>query len=199
MTIVRPAGATFFLRASVQKAEFRDVDRAAQNTGGNVRDERHAAGIGQLLEHGAVDRVVHADVEVVRVGAELIFVERRDAAEVVVLRGGDGLAVAEAAGLLVGLRRKLAGEHVVGLAALRHQVERDHRELRGSAALQEENLIVIGNLHHLAQKLLRALDDAVVDLRSVRHLHDGLSAALVIEHFRRSFSEDALRQHRGAG
>ena len=119
------------------------------------------------MEYRAVDRVVHADMEVIRVRAELLRVKVGNAAEILLFRGCHHFAIAKSRGFLIRFCGELAGEHIVGLAVFRHQIQRHHRKLRGCAALQKEHLVVIRDLHHLAQKAFRALDDRVIDLRSV--------------------------------
>ena len=79
--------------------------------------------------------------------------------------------VAELLCFLVSLGSEAAGQRVISLAGL-EQVHRDRCKLGGSAALQEQNLVVIRNGEHAAQRSLGLLDDAVIYLRSVTHLHD---------------------------
>ena len=72
-----------------------------------------------------------------------------------------------AGGFLIGFGGPLAGQHKVSLAALRHQIHRDHRKLRGSAALQEQNLVILRDSHDLAQKTFRGINDALIHLGTV--------------------------------
>ena len=52
-----------------------------------------------------------------------------------------------------------------------HQIERNGGKLRGCAALQKENLVVVRNVHEAAEVLLGSLDDGIVIGRSMTHLH----------------------------
>ena len=63
--------------AGIQQAKLAHINGLGENAGGNIRHQGHAAGVRQLVPHRAVDGVVHADVEVIRVRPELVFVERR--------------------------------------------------------------------------------------------------------------------------
>ena len=80
--------------------------------------------------------------------------------------------IAELDGFLIGVVGKVAGDGVVRLAGF-HQVHRDSRELGRRAALQEQDLVVLRDGEHAAKRRLGFLDDAVIYLRSVTHLHDG--------------------------
>ena len=73
---------------------------------------------------------------------ELELVLRRDAPVLLVLLGRRRDAHgADRLGLLVGLLRPGAGEHVVGALALRQEVHRHHRELLARAALEQEHVV----------------------------------------------------------
>ena len=102
--------------------------------------------------------------------------------------------VAELDSFLVSVVCEVAGDRVVRLAGL-HQVHRDGRELGRRAALEEQDLVVLRDGEHAAQRRLGLLDDAVIYLRSVTHLHDGHAGTLVIEHFGRTSLEDGDRKH----
>ena len=187
------------LRAGIQHREAAHVDGLAQDAGGDVRHQGHVARLGQLRVARAVDRVVHADVEVIRVLREGCGVQIRNVGEGLILRGSHHVGLAVAGSLLVSLGGPLARQHEVGLAALRHQVHRDHRKLRGSASLQEQNLVIVRNPHHFPQKTFRGVNDALVFLGAMRHFHDGLAAAVIIQPFVGCAAQHRLRQHRGAG
>ena len=67
------------------------------------------------------------------------------------------------------------------------------------AALQEQDLVVVRNVHELAKILLGFLDDAVKDLASVAHFHYRHPASAVVEHLFLSFPENFLGQYCGTG
>ena len=110
----------------------------------------------------------------------------------------DCFRLAVLAGFLPRLGRKLAGENVVRLAGTVHEVERNRRKLRGSAALQEQDLVVVRHTQNLAEQIHRAEDDRFIYLGAVGHLHHGLTAALIVQHLLCRAVEYRLRQHRGA-
>ena len=189
-------GRHILLSAGVKDTELADVDRAGEDAGADISYQRNIAGIGQLMINRAVDRVVHADVEVVRIGSEGRLVELRNIGESFVLGGSDNVRVAVASAFLIRFLRPLTGDDIVSLAGLGRKVQRNCRKLGRCAALKEQHLIVIGNVHYFSEKRLCLFDDTVVNLGTMGHLHDTLTAALIIEHFVSSFSQYALRQHR---
>ena len=166
-------GAHVLLRARVDHAVFGNVHRLRQDVGRHIRHQRHAdRRLGVVLVLGAVDGVVGADVEVIRVRTDIQLSLRRHAVEIALLGGEGNVDVAELDGFLVGIIGEVAGDCIVRLAGL-HQVHRDGRELRRCAALQEQDLVILRNGEHAAHGRLGLLDDAVVYLGAVTHLHDG--------------------------
>ena len=139
-----------------------------------------------------VNGVVHADINIVGVLTEHGLVCLGDVGEGLVCGGSDRLCVAVALRLLESLLCPLTGYDVVSLVILVHEVEGNHRELRGAAALKEQNLVVIGNVHYLSEKRLSILDNLVIGLAAVGHFQYALAAALVVEHFSRCFLEYRL-------
>ena len=86
--------------------------------------------------------------------------------------GGGGQAdLTVLLGLLIGNVGEVAGDGVVGLTGPADQVQGHHGELAGGAALEEENLVVVGHLEQLAEARLGVLKDLQENLRSVTHLH----------------------------
>ena len=86
-------------------------------------------------------------------------------------------------GLLIGFLGPLAGDDIVRLAAAVHKVQRNGRELGGSAALQKEHLVVVRHLVQLPHQCLGVFDNFIKGFRAVAHLHNGLAAAPVVHHF----------------
>ena len=130
----------------------------------------------------AVDCVVEADVNIVCVLAEHGLICLGNVGEGLVGRGSYRLGVAVALSLLKSLLCPLTGYDVISLVVLVHEVEGNHGELCGAAALKKENLVVIGDIHYFSEESLSVLDDLVIGLAAVRHLHNALAAALVVEH-----------------
>ena len=110
--------------------------------------------------------------------------------------GDDDLAVL--LGLGNGLLGPCAGFDVDGLAVL-HQIPRHSRELQRSAALNEQDLVVVGNAHQVAQVSLGLVDDLLENLGAVAHLHDAHAAAAVVHHLVADLLQNGLRHHGGAG
>ena len=65
----------------------------------------------------------------------------------------------------------LAGDNVISHALL-HQVHGDHGKLLMGAALQEQNLIVIRDIQQIPQICLGLVENVLVSLGAVAHLHD---------------------------
>lgn len=69
---------------------------------------------------------------------------------------------------------------VLALACCMHS-EPDGGEHIGALTLQEQDLVVGGNVHQLAQVLLGLLDHGLELLAAVAHLHDAHASALVVD------------------
>ena len=140
--------------------------------------------VGRALGPLPLVRLGHASRDVLRAVAgdvDLCPAERRD---------------------LLALLERLVGPcsllRVVGLAALREEIHRDHRELHRRAALDEAHGPVVAESAQLLERGDRLLVDRVVVLAAVGHLHHGHSAALVVDKVLLRVLEDFKRQHRGA-
>ena len=83
---------------------------------------------------------------------------------VAVLGGGGQVDLAVLAGLLVGQVGEVARHRIVGLAGLADEVEGNHRELAGSAGLEEKSFVALRNPHHPAQLFLGLLKNLKKDL-----------------------------------
>ena len=164
-------GGHVLLGAGEDNAVFAHVHRAGENVGGHVAYNGHVPGVGHILPLGAVDGVVGAVIEVAGLRVQLQLVLGGDVGVVLVGRGGSQADLAVLLGLLVGHIGEIAGDSVVGLAGLTDQVQGHHGELAGGAALEEENLVVVGHLEQLAEARLGVLKDLQENLRSVTHLH----------------------------
>ena len=75
-------------------------------------------------------------------------------------------------GLFIGDICKVAGDCVVGLTSFSDQVQGNHGKLAGSAALKEQDLVALGNIHETAELCLGIVEDLLKSLRTVTHLHD---------------------------
>ena len=78
-----------------------------------------------------------------------------------------------------------------------HEIHGNGSELLGSAALEEEDVIVIRNGHEVAEVRLSIFDDLGEGGRTMAHLHHGHAASVVIQHARLGFAKDLFRQYGG--
>ena len=189
-------GAGVFLGAREDEAVALDVERAREEHARDVRDDGDVAGVGKLAAHGAVDRLVLAEVEVVEVLVDRL-VDRRGAQEPVGLAGRDDVGLAVLAGLLPGEARPVARDDVAG-APLAHEVHGDTGELQRRAALQEHDAVVVRDGHEAPERLLGVVDDLLERGGAVAHLHDGHAAAAIVEHLGGGPLEYGLGQCGGA-
>ena len=91
-----------------------------------------------------------------------------------------------------------AGLHVAGYAVF-HQVHGDHGELECGAALDEQHLVVVGDVHQVPQILLRLIDDLLEDGGAMAHLHDAHTGTPVVHHLVPDLLQDRLRHGGGTG
>ena len=85
---------------------------------------------------------------------------------------------AELASLLGGFPGPVACHQVVHRLVGSGQVQRDRRELRRGATLEEQDLEIGGNCEQLTEIRLRLRYDLDKLFATVRHLHDRASGAL---------------------
>ena len=99
---------------------------------------------------GAIDGLVFADVHVIgaRIHPQLGHIGH--IAEIIIGRITQNTGVAKALRFLVRLLAPRAAHDILGKTAA-HKVQGHHGELRGTAALQEQHLIVIRDTHEVAQ------------------------------------------------
>ena len=190
--------ADVLLHACVDHAVVRDVAGLGQEHGGLVGDEDVALGVGQLVPRDAVDGLVLADVDVVGILGDLEVGAVGHVGVVLVLAGRGDDDLADLLRFLDGLLGPCAGLDVDGLAVL-HQVHRDHGELERRAALDEQDLVVVGDAHEVAQILLSLVDDLLEDRGAVRHFHDAHAAAAVVHHLVPDLFQNGFRHHGRAG
>ena len=191
-------GSQVLLSACVDQAVLAHVNGTGHDVGGHVADQGNTGGsLGDVLPLGALDGVVGAVVQVGSVGVQGQLVLGGDIGPLAVLGGTGHVGLAVLLGFLVGCVCEVAGADIVSLAGLGHQVHGNHSELHGSAALQEQDLVAFGHAHQLAELLLGLVEDALVDLGAVRHLHDGHAGALVVGDLSSSAVQDFQRKHGG--
>ena len=191
-------GPHVLLHASPDQAVVRDVAGAGEEHGGLVGHQHMALGVGQLVPSGAVDGLVFADVDIIAVVGDVQIAAIGDVGEVLILGGGDDVHLAEFLGLGNGLLGPCAGFHIAGLTVL-HEVHGHHGELHGAAALNEQDLVVVRDVHQLAQVGLGLVGDLLEHLGAVAHLHDAHTAATVVHHLVPDLLQHGLRHHSGTG
>ena len=189
-------GGDVLLDAEIDAAVLGDIHGLGEDHGAHIRHQRHTLHLRHLDILGAEDGVVLADVDVACILVVVDSVHVRDVGEVLILAGRDDLGLAELCGFLCGQIGEVAGDDVVGLAG-GHEVQRHHGELLGRAALEEADLIMIGNVHHPAQGGFGVGDDGVEPLAAVAHLHHALAAVAVFEQLCLSLLEHLFGQHAG--
>ena len=135
-------------------------------------------------------------MDIVRVGTEVVSRQARDIGVVLILGGGDDLDVAVLCSLLGCLLGELTGNNVVSLAGAGEQVICYRGKLCGGSALEEEDLIVIGNAHDLAEISLSGLNYFLVVRRSMTHLHYGHTGVAVANKLGCGTLENRKRKHR---
>ena len=155
-------------------------------------------GVGELVPGDAVDGFILADVDIVGIGGNVQIGAVGNVAVVLILGGGghDDFAVLFSLGN--GLLGPGAGFDIHGLTVL-HQVPGNGGELQGGAALDEQDLVVVGNVHQVAQVGLGLVDDLLEDLGAMAHLHDAHAAAAVVHHLVTDLLQNGFRHHGGAG
>ena len=174
------SGGDVLLNAEVDAAVFRHIHGLGEDHGAHIRHQRHALHLGHLDVLGAEDGVVLADVDVAGILVVGDGVHIRDVGEVFVLAGGHDVGLAELGGFLGGQVGEVAGDDVVRLAG-GHKVQRHHGKLLGRTALEEADLVVVGDVHHTAQRGLGLGDDGIEPLAAVAHLHHALAAVAILE------------------
>ena len=157
-------GGHVLLGAGEDDAVLAHVHRTGQDVGGHITHQGHVAGVGDVLPLGAVDGVVGAVVEIGRLGVQLQLVLGGDVGVVPVLTGGGQVDGAVLLGLLVGQVGEVAGDGVVGLARLTDEIQGHGGELGGGAALEEEDLVALGDLQQAAEFGLGVVKDLLKHL-----------------------------------
>ena len=190
-------GTDVLLNTSPDQAVVSNVAGTGQEHGRLVGDQDLTLCVGQLVECCAVDCLVLADVDVISVLGDVQIGAVGDVVEVLILGRSDDLNFAVLLSLGDSLLGPGAGLNVAADAVLQ-QVLSNHSELQCAAALDEDNLVVLGNAHQSAQISLCIVDDLLVDLGTMAHLHDAHTAATVVHHLVADLFQDLLRHHSGA-
>ena len=150
-------GADVLLYAAVDHAVIGHVAGLGEEHGGLVGYQNLALGVGQLLPGHAVDGLVFADIDVIGVIGDIQIAAIGYIGVVPVLAGGHYMHIAVLLGFVDGFFAPCTGLDIAGYAVL-HQVHGDHSKLERSAALYEQHLVVVGNVHQVTEILLGFVD-----------------------------------------
>ena len=150
------------------------------------------------MKLGAIDGIVLADIHIVTVFSDWQIGAVGNISKVLVGRRGHCVGLAEKLGFLPGFLGKLTGDDVIR-HPIAHQVHRHHGKLLAGAALHEQDLVIVRNAHQCPQVRLGFIDDLLVGLGPVAHLHYGHTGAPVVQHFSGGLLQNRLRQNRGTG
>ena len=190
-------GGYVLLHTKVDAAVLAYIHGLGKDHGTHICHQRHALHLRQFHILGAENGVVLADMDVAGVLIVVNSVYIWDISEVFILTGRYDFGFTELGGLFGSQTREVAGHDVVCLAG-GHKVQRHHGKLLGSTALKEAHLVVIGDIHHPAQRGLGVLDDGVEPLAAVAHLHDALTAVAVFQQLGLCLTQHLFGQHTGA-
>ena len=192
------SGAYVLLDAGPDQTVFADVAGAGEEQGGLVRHQNLALGVGQRVVGGAVDGLIFADVDVIGVVRDVQIGTVGEIGEVLIGGGGNDLDFTVSLGFGNGLFAPGAGLHIAGHAVF-HQVHGNHGKLHRTAALNEEHLIVIRNVHQRPQIGFCLRQDLLKYRRAVAHLHNAHTAAVIVQHFGGNLLQNGLRHHSRSG
>ncbi len=148
---------------------------------------------------GSLDGVVAGDVKIRRRRVEIVLVPPRNPGETIGLARGCDPSVGDDLRFLERFGGPCPGIDVIGRAAGRDEVHRDHGELGRGATLDEEHLVVVIETQEFAHEFHGAVVDDVVLLRSVRGLHDRHPRAFPIGNLGLGALEGGKREGRGTG
>ena len=108
----------------------------------------------------SVDGLVFADVNVIGVLTELKLIHVGDVGEVAIFTRSHTASITEQLSFLERLLRPRTRNDVIGLA-VQHQVHGDGGKLLSCTTLQEQYLVVVGDVHKVAKIGFGFLDDAL--------------------------------------
>ena len=102
-------------------------------------------------------------MHIIRIGREVQLLLRRYTGKVLGLGGGGQVNIGRKfLRLLISLLGKIARNHIISLGiGCAQQIQRHHGKLGRRTALQEQHLIVVGNIHHPAEQRLGRGDNVI--------------------------------------
>ena len=188
-------GGDVFLRARVNHRVVGHVYHSAENFAGHIRDYGHV-GFGQKVVARAENGIVRAHMEILRVGAYIELAG--NIGEVFVLAACRDVYVAEAGGLFVGFGGEIARQHIIGFVVFAEQVQRNCGKLLACAALNEQNVIIVGHVEQFSQAGLDFVVDCFKSLGAVAHFRYAHAGVCIVEHIALDFLQHFERKSGGA-
>ena len=170
------------LCACINQTELGNVDFFGQNARRHICYQQMISYIRNFVVVCSVNGVVIAYVYVVYIFTDIFLLELRNVREVLVCRTCQCTNITELLSFFICFLRPVTGNDIVCLLGLGQQVNRNHGELQCPAALQEQYIVVIRNVHQISQILLRIIDDFLEFRRSVAHLHYGFAGSFIVQH-----------------
>jgi hypothetical protein len=145
----------------------------------------------------AVDGLVGRVVQIGGFWVAFPAIARRDGGEVDCLGTGDHVDLAEFLSFGDGLLRPLSGVQIVRFRLAAQQVHGNHGELAGRAALQEQHLVMGGDVEQFAQIGLGLFGDGDEFLAAMAHFHHRHAGTVPVEHLGLGLFQNRLGQHGG--
>lgn len=186
------------LETSVDESELARIERARENVRGHISDQWDI-GRGELGPSYAFNGLVRGDVEIGGHVGRLYFILCRHAGGGYPCGICGDVDVAEEFSLLDGFLCPGTGVGVVGALIGSEQVHGNHGELGAGSALQEEDRLIVGNIHKLCHIGGSLFMDGRVLLAAMAALHDGHAAALEIDEIALCLLQNFEREYCGSG
>ena len=164
------------MRSCVDKVKILDVHLARKNVAGHIADNGNIK-LGEILVLGAVNRVVGSEVYIRSIGAEREFL--RNVAVVFVGAGSSLINLAVEFSFRHGLLGPDAGVDISGVF-FSVEVSSCHQKLGAATALDEHNLVVLGDFHQLAQQLFCFCVQGSVFVAAMAHFNDAHAGVFVV-------------------
>ncbi len=192
------AGRTYvLLYARIHQSVLCHVHGLRQKAGRYVGNQNLPLGVWQGMIFRTVNRIILTDIDIIHIIRYGKIGAVRNIGEGLICRRGKLHRLPVNLCLGKCLLGPLSGQNITCLAVL-HQIHGHGCKQKACTALQKQYFIVIRNLQERAQIRLRLLNDRVINLRPMAHLHDRHSRPLIIEHLLRSLFQHLFRQNCGA-
>ena len=186
--------ADILLNAAIDNTILRHINRLREEAGRNIGDKDVALCVRQFLILCSINRIVFADIHIVCILRNIQIGAVRNIGEGLVRRRCNLNDFAVLFSFLSSLLCPLAGDDVCSLA-VSHQVHRNLCENQRCAALQENDFIIVRNVHQFTKICFCFVNDLLEHLGAVAHFHHAHTAAAVIHHFLCCFFQNFFRKN----